>query len=242
MFWQDEGVLLSARRHGETSAVISVFTLAHGRHAGLVRGGAGRRARPLYQPGNRLHVTWRARLTEQLGSFTAELLAPTAAHVLDRPDRLLGLGAACVLLDSTLPERDPHPNLYNILIAFLDRVSEEGAWLEDYVRFELALLAELGFGLDLSACAVTGTQDDLAYVSPRSGRAVSRGAARPYVDRLLPLPGFLLGAEPADRAQILAGLRLTGAFLQRHIFDAAERPMPAARERLLGLLARDPKR
>jgi DNA repair protein RecO (recombination protein O) len=235
--WQDEGVVLAVRRHGESSAVATLLTRAHGRHAGLVRGGAGQRARPVWQPGNRLQVAWRARLSEQLGSFTGELLTANAALLLDHPGRLAGLGSACALLDATLPERDPHPGLYDALLTWLDELAHGGAWLEDYVRFELGLLAELGFGLDLSACAVTGTSDDLAFVSPRSGRAVSRAGAGAYAPRLLPLPPFLTGRQPADLDQTRDGLRLTGAFLRRHIFDASERPMPAARERFASWLA-----
>ena len=238
MQWQDEGVVLAARRHGESSAVVSLFTQAHGRHAGLVRGGAGRRARPVYEPGNRLRVIWRARLAEQLGAFSGELQSAIAARLLDAPDRLAALGAACALLETSLPERDPHPLLYSQLSELIDVLVEQQSWPERYVRFELALLAELGFGLDLQACAVTGQTTDLAYVSPRSGRAVSRQGAGHYADRLLPLPGFLLGREPADPAAIQAGLRLTGAFLRRHLFDASERAMPNARERLVRQLAR----
>ncbi len=238
MWWQDEAVVLMARRHGESSAVVSLFTPDHGRHAGLVRGGASRRARPVFEPGNRLRVTWRARLPEQLGSFSAELQTAVAAQLLDDPDRLAGLGAACTLLQATLPERDPHPLLYNGLIGLIDVLLQHPEWPETYVRFELALLAELGFGLDLTACAVTGERADLAYVSPRSGRAVSREGAGIYAERLLPLPGFLVRKEPADPAAVQAGLRLTGAFLRRHLFDASERPMPSARERLLRRLAR----
>jgi len=238
MQWQDEGLVLAARRHGESSAVVSLFTQAHGRYAGLVRGGAGRRARPVYEPGNRLRVIWRARLADQLGAFSAELQTAIAARLLDDPDRLAALGAACALLEASLPERDPHPLLYSQLSELMDVLMEQKSWPERYVRFELALLAELGFGLDLQACAVTGQSTDLAYVSPRSGRAVSRQGAGKYADRLLPLPGFLLGREPADPAQIQAGLRLTGAFLRRHLFDASERAMPNARERLVRQLAR----
>jgi DNA repair protein RecO (recombination protein O) len=240
MQWQDEGVVLALRRHGESSAVVSLFTQAHGRHAGLVRGGAGRRARPIFEPGNRVLVTWRARLADQLGSFSAELRAAVAARLLDDPARLAALGAACALLEASLPERDPHPSLYHELSVLTDLLLEHEEWPERYVRFELALLAELGFGLDLRACAVTGQSSDLAYVSPRSGRAVSRQGAGAYAARLLPLPGFLLGQEPPDAAQIQAGLRLTGAFLRRHLFDASERAMPGARERLLRQLARSP--
>ena len=239
MQWQDEGIMLSGRAHGEGGLVLQVFTKEHGRHGGLVRGGAGRRARSTFQPGNRLALTWRARLADQLGSFTAELITASAALILDRPARLAALQSACALVERALPDRDPHPDLYNLLCRLIDTLTTSGVWRDSYVRFELALLAELGFGLDFSACAVTGQGDDLVYVSPRSGRAVSRAGAGDYADRLLPLPGFLLGDEPADAAAILDGLRLTGAFLERHLFAGLDRPIPQARQALLDRLTRD---
>jgi DNA repair protein RecO (recombination protein O) len=161
-----------------------------------------------------------------------------AALLLDRPDRLACLGAACALLEAGLPERDPHPNLYRSLGGLIDALLQESPWWDRYVRFELDLLADLGFGLDLGSCAVTGSSDDLAYVSPRSGRAVSRAAAAPYVDRLLPLPGFLIGRGSPDLAQVRAGLQLTGAFLRRHLLDASDTPAPRARQLLLDRLDR----
>ncbi|HEX5077681.1 MAG TPA: DNA repair protein RecO [Geminicoccaceae bacterium] len=238
MLWRDEGTILAVRRHGESSAVISVFTAAHGRHAGLVRGGLGRRARPVHQIGNRVQATWRARLADQLGTFTLELARPVAAPLLDRPDRLAGLCAACALLEAGLPERDPHPNLYRSLGELIDALLQADGWWVGYVRFELDLLADLGFGLDLGSCAVTGGSEDLAFVSPRTGRAVSRAAAAPYADRLLPLPPFLVGGGPADRAQIRAGLQLTGAFLRRHLFDSCDSTAPHMRQLLLDRLDR----
>jgi DNA repair protein RecO (recombination protein O) len=238
MFWTDEGVLLAMRRHGESSAIVSVFTARHGRHAGLVRGGFSRQARPVYQQGNVLQVTWRARLPEQLGALSGELKVPLAARLMADPGRLAGLAAGCALLEATLPERDPHPALYAALQVFLEGLPQDPAWLERYIRFELALLAELGFGLDLARCAVTGSREDLVYVSPASGRAVSRNGAGVYADRLLALPPFLLERAPADAAQLAAGLRLTGAFLRRHLFDASDRAMPKARDRLLAHLVR----
>ena len=238
MLWQDEGIILAVRRHGECGAVVSVFTSGHGRHAGLVRGGAGRRAQPVHQIGNRVQAIWRARLADQLGSLTLELARPVAALLPDQPDRLAGLCAACALLEAGLPERDPHPNLYSSLGELIDALVQEGAWWDRYVRFELDLLADLGFGLDLGRCAVTGAAEDLAFVSPRSGRAVSRAAAGPYVDRLLPLPPFLRGQGSPDAAQIRAGLRLTGAFLRRHLFDLGDTAAPRARQLLLDRLDR----
>jgi DNA repair protein RecO (recombination protein O) len=242
MLWSDEGVVLAVRRHGESAAIVSVFTREHGRYAGLVRGGFGRRARPIYQQGNVIQATWRARLAEQLGSLTGELRIALAARLMADPGRLSGLAAACALLETTLPERDPHPRLYEALGVCLEQLAGDRGWLEGYVRFELALLAELGFGLDLSRCAVSGSAEDLIYVSPSSGRAVSRGAAGAYADRLLALPPFLLGRGPADPAQLTAGLRLTGTFLRRHLFDASDRSLPEARDRLLARLARSTER
>jgi DNA repair protein RecO (recombination protein O) len=238
MLWTDEGVVVAVRRHGESAAIVSVFTRDHGRYLGLARGGFGRRARPIYQQGNLVQVTWRARLAEQLGALNAELKAPLAASLLADPGRLAGLAAACALLELTLPERDPHPRLFAALGLWLEQLLADRRWLEGYVRFELDLLAELGFGLDLSRCAVTGASEDLIYVSPSSGRAVSRSGAGAYADRVLPLPPFLLGQGAADPAQLIAGLRLTGTFLRRHLFDASDRALPEARDRLLARLAR----
>lgn len=233
--WQDEGVVLSWRRHGESAAVIHALTAEHGRHAGLVRGGGGRRARPLYQPGNRLRLTWRARLADHLGQFTAEPMRLYAAGLLDDPMRLCALSSACALVAAGSAEREPNPRLYQALVDLLERLPEEG-FAERYVCFELVLLAELGFGLDLSACAVTGQNHDLAYVSPRSGRAVSRDAAGAYADRLLPLPAFLVGQAPVTSEAIADGLRLTGSLLRRHVLEPHGRTLPLARERLAALL------
>lgn len=241
MNWSDEGIVLAVRRHGEADAVLHALTFAHGRHAGLVKGGQGRAQRPLLQPGNVLELEWRARLAEHLGSYRLEPKRPLAAGLLDDPLRLAALGAACALLEAALPERDPHPRLYAALLTWLGRLAGEPEWAADYVRLELLLLAELGFALDLSACALTGAQADLAFVSPRSGRAVAAAAAAPYRDRLLPLPPFLLGGA-SDPGQIVQGLRLAGHFLARHILGPADRSLPAARDRLAALLAAEDSR
>jgi len=241
MQWEDEAILLSARRHGEGALVLQLFTRYQGRHGGLVRGGASRKNRATYQPGNRLAVTWRARLPDQLGSVTAEVVDANAALVLDEPSRLAALTSACTLIERALPDRDPHPDLYNLLCQLIEILTTSSMWAKDYVRFELALLADLGFGLDLTTCAVTGSASpdaDLVYVSPRTGRAVSRKGAGDYVDRLLPLPGFLVGDQSADVDDILAGLRLTGSFLERHLFAALDRPVPEARQSLVDRLSR----
>ena len=198
MDWSDRAIVLSARKHGESSAIVSVLTRAHGRHAGLVRGGAGRRARGTFEPGNEVTARWRARLDEHLGTFACELLVSHAARLLDAPLPLAALAAACAVADAALPEREPHGVVHDGLAALLAALHEPG-FAESYVRWELALLAELGFGLDLSACAATGATGGLVFVSPRTGRAVSGQAGAPYRDRLLALPAFLLnvpGAPP----------------------------------------------
>jgi DNA repair protein RecO (recombination protein O) len=237
MEWSDHGIVLSARKHGETAAILSVLTSEHGRHAGLVRGGAGRRQRGVLQQGNFVAVTWRARLEEHLGAFTVEMLHSISAQWLDDPGRLAALSAATAIVDFAVPEREPDVNIYRglrTLIAALD----EDDWGVAYARWEFALLGELGFGLDLSACAATGQTDDLAYVSPKTGRAVSRAAGQVYHDKLLPLPGFLLDDGPETTDEVAEGLRLTGYFLDRRLFAPHQRQLPDARERLAARLAR----
>ena len=236
MDWQDEGIVLGARRHGETSAVLSVLTREHGRHAGLLRGFGGKRLRGVVEPGNRLHVTWRARLAEHLGSWAVEPGPAVAALVLGDPLRLAALGSACAMVEACLPEREPHPGVFDAMALWLDLLAEDGPWAAAYVKWEVGLLGDLGFGLDLTACAGTGTTEDLAYVSPKSGRAVSRAAGAPYKGRLLPLPAFLLTAGAiGDDAEVTEGLTLTGYFLDRHILQG--RGLPAGRTRLASLIA-----
>jgi DNA repair protein RecO (recombination protein O) len=246
--WTDDAIVLSARRHGESAAIVSLLTRAHGRHAGLVHGGAGRRARGVYEPGNRVTAAWRARLSEHLGHFACELVESRAAALLDDAPRLAALSAATALVDAALPEREPHARLFDSLdhlVGQLCAAEPVSPWPAQYVRFELDLLSDLGFGLDLSRCAATGREDDLAFVSPKTGRAVSAAAAEPYRDRLLPLPGFLTnrGAAAAVTGDvILAGLRLTAYFLEQHAFAHQPAPgasrLPAARDRLVRLLQR----
>jgi DNA repair protein RecO (recombination protein O) len=235
MEWQDEGLVLSARAHGETDAILSALTFEHGRHLGLVKGGVGRRARPLLQPGNRLGLTWKARLSEHLGNYTAEPMQLFGSRLLDDPLRLAALASAVALVEEGLAEREPHPRLYAALLTLLEAILADPRWRETYVRFELLLLQELGFSLDFAACAVTGATTDLAFVSPRTGRAVSRAAAGDLAARLLPLPPFLLADEPATADHIAQGLRLAGHFLAKHLFGPADRSLPAARERLASL-------
>ncbi len=238
MEWTDRGIVLSARKHGEGSAVVSILTADHGRHAGLARGGASKRLRGLFMPGNEVTARWFARLDEHLGTFECELIASRAARVMDDPARLAALASACALIEAGLPERHAYGVIHGALIGLLDAL-ESGApnWPEVYVRFEVTLLAELGFGLDLSACAVSGATENLAFVSPRSGRAVTAESAGPYRARLFSLPGFLIGAAAAKGADIGDGLALTGYFLNHHLFAAAGGRLPPARERLLDRLA-----
>lgn len=242
MDWRDEGVLLLARPHGETSAVAEIFTLNHGRHAGVVRGAASRRNQPLLQPGAQLSVIWRARLEDHVGSFTLEPIRSRTAQFSDRL-ALAGLSAVTALLAFALPERDPHPDLYHLTVRLLDRINQAEEWQLDYLLWERDLLEELGFGMDLSRCAVVPGANDLTFVSPKTGRAVSRAGAGEWADRLLPLPPCLLGHGPARRDDILQGLKTTGHFLNSWLAPSlGDRPLPAARQRLCELLARNGNR
>jgi DNA repair protein RecO (recombination protein O) len=219
MEWVDEGIVLGVRRHGEGAAIVELMTPGHGRHLGLVRGGSGARLRPVLQPGNRVSATWRARLDEHLGHYQVEGIDLTAASLFAAGHAVYGvthLGALCRLL----PERDPHPEIYAALEELLGCLLDASQAGAQMVRFEMALLGELGFGLDLSQCAVTGSSDDLCFVSPRSGRAVSREAGRGWEDRLLPLAPFLNGSESApSHEDLAAGFKLTGFFLVRHVLE-----------------------
>jgi DNA repair protein RecO (recombination protein O) len=233
MQWTDDGIVLGVKRHGEGNAILELMTRAHGRHLGLVRGGAGARLRPVLQPGNSVSATWRARLDEHLGHYAVEGLELRAAAFLSAAHAVYGvthLGALCRLL----AEREPHAAIHAALdevLAHLDDVRTAAALM---ARFELALLAELGFGLDLRACAATGATVDLVYVSPKSGRAVSRAAGEPYGERLLRLPAFLQADEPAASADDIAdAFALTGFFLARHALEPRGMALPAARARFI---------
>jgi DNA repair protein RecO (recombination protein O) len=237
MRWSDDGIFLSGRPHGETSVIANIFTRANGRTPGLVKGGRSRRLRPLLQTANGLHVDWRARLDDQLGVYTVELTEPTAARILDDKIALAGANSLVSLLQ-VLPERDPHPKLYDALVQCLAQAGSP-AFPAAVTRFELTLLDELGFGLNLSKCAATGHSANLIYVSPRSGQAVSEAAGAPYHDKLLPLPAFLLEetaqAIPARR-EVARGLAMTGHFLNAHVFAETGKSMPKAREDFASLL------
>ncbi|GIX10479.1 DNA repair protein RecO [Elioraea sp.] len=230
--WQDEAIVLAARPHGEGHAIVSVLARARGHWRGHVRGGASSRQRGLWQPGNVLAVAWSARLADQLGHLTGEPVAAIAAAAMDQPWSLAILASACAVAEAALPEHEPHPLAYAGLAGLLARIGEGASLAADYVRWEVALLAELGYGLDLSACAVTGRREGLAYVSPRTGRAVTAEGAGAWAERLLVLPRFLRGDSAAGPGEVAAGLRLTGHFLARDVFGLAHRPVPAARLRL----------
>ncbi|HLO76664.1 MAG TPA: DNA repair protein RecO [Magnetospirillum sp.] len=232
MEWADEGVVLAVRRLGESGAVASLLTREHGRHPGLVHGAAGKEKRGVLQPGNRVWAWWRGRLAEQLGTYRIEPLRAHAAEVFDDPARLTALAAACALAEVALPERHSHMAAHAALVAFLDALSSE-AWPSVYVHWELALLRDLGYGLDLAQCAATGANDGLAFVSPKTGRAVSYSAGEPYRDKLLRLPRFLAQGGEGDRVEVFEGLTLAGYFLDRHVLNPQRLAMPAARSRLV---------
>jgi len=240
MEWTDEGIVLGTRRHGEANAILEVMTQDHGRYLGLVRGGGGSRLRPMLQPGNSVRVTWRARLDEHLGHYQVEPLRLHGASQLGASHVVYGvthLAALCRLL----PERDPHPELHAHLVELLDKLDEPLVAAAAMVRFELQILAELGFGLDLESCAATGTGNDLEFVSPKSGRAVSRLAATPWQDQLFRLPAFLsVEAEPSS-SDIADGFALTGFFISRRVLEPRGLTFADAREGFLAaVLGRRP--
>ena len=239
MEWTDEALILSVRHHGETAAVVEILSRDHGRYLGLVHGGRSRRMRPVLQIGNYVDVTWRARLADQLGQLTISPRQSYAAQVLD--DRAgLAMLTSMAALARLLPERDPHPNLFEVSLFVLGFLDDAEVWPALYVRWELALLEELGFGLDLSSCAATGQADDLQFVSPKSGRAVSGPAGEPYRARLLKLPAFLRpGRSGATTGQDVSdGMALTEHFLQTRVWRPREQEMPEARSRVAQLLRR----
>ena len=238
MEWCEEGVVLARRRHGENALIIEVFTRGRGRHAGIVRGGGSRRLAPILEPGNQVQVTWRARLSEHLGSFGVEPIIARSALLMGDRRTLAGLNAVTALLSYALPEREPHPALYDGTLTVLEMMCDGPFWPLAYVRWELALLEELGFGLDLSSCAVTGATEGLAYVSPKSGRAVSGAGAGEWKPSLLPLSPSLLGRGDGTAAEISDGLRTTCHFLKSRLAPAlGNRRLPEARDRLADILA-----
>ena len=231
MQWQEDGIILGLRKHGEANAILELMTRGHGRHFGLVRGGRGSKLSAVLQPGNSIEAVWQARLAEHLGTYAVEPKALRAAGFMGNAAALFCLSTVAALL-RLLPERDPHPGLYEALCVIVDHLNEPPLAAALLVRFELALLADLGFGLDLERCAATGARDELIYVSPKSGRAVSRAAGEPYREKLLALPRFATRSEDAAEAGPSAlgqGLALTGHFLGRDVFGPRAIAMPEAR-------------
>ena len=237
MDWESEGYIVSVRKHGESSAIIDVLTPDQGRHAGLVRGGNSRRQRPVIEIGNKVQVQWRARLSEHLGNFTIEPLQLNAATLMHDRTSLVGLNAVCAMARTVLPERQAFPQVYAAFDVLIENMGDADIWPALYVRWEMGVLAALGYGLDLSACASTGANDNLTHVSPRSGRAVSASAAEPYLDKLLPLPPFMRGERGLSPQDIHDGLNLTGFFLETRVQWGINQTLPEARaamvERLL---------
>jgi DNA repair protein RecO (recombination protein O) len=245
MEWTDEGIVLGVRRHGESSAIVELLTREHGRHLGLVRGGAGSRMRPLLQPGNSVSAVWRARLDEHLGTYAIEGLRLRAAALLGSSHGVYGV-THLASLARLLPERDPHEDIYALLEHSLDDFDDIGGAAVHLVRFELAMLAELGFGLDLENCAATGETTDLIYVSPKSGGAVSRAAGEPWRDRLLPLPPYLRQGEDHSESwtdqDLRDGFQLTGLFLLRHVLEPRGQRHSDARAGFINAVARSRER
>ena len=236
--WQADAIIISVRPHGEGNAVVSLLTADYGRHAGLVRGGASKKMRGTVQPGNRVQASWRARLSEQLGQMQLELTQAVAARFLDSPMRLAGVASVCALLEGALPEREPNERIYagtDALLSVISMDDDDEGWLEGYVRWELGLLHAAGYQLDLDRCAASGETTNLAYVSPKSGGAVSRHHAGQFANRLLALPGFL-GGVACPSHDWVAGLDLTGHFLAKRVFAAHNADIPAARRRLADIV------
>lgn len=239
MEWRGQGILLSNRRHGESAAIIEVFTEDQGRHAGVVRGGASRKIAPILQAGAQLDVSWRARLEDHIGTYQVELLRSRAATAMSGRLALAGLNAVTSLLCFALPERESHPSLYRRTEQLLDLLGQDDIWPLAYLRWEMSLLDETGFGLDLTECAVTGATDELVYVSPKSGRAVSKAGAGEWAERLLPLPPCLRGEGPAPDEEIVTALATTGYFLETKLATTlGHKPLPDARARFIDQLKR----
>ena len=235
--WDDEGAVLAVRKYGETSVIADIFTSKHGRHAGIVRGGIGRKLRPALQPGSQISISWRARLEDQLGTFTIEPLRSRSAAAMGDKLALAGLNAVTALLATTLPERDPHPALYAKTIQLLDLLGHSSIWPLAYLNWEMALLDDMGFGLELGACAVSGANDRLIYISPKSGRAVAESAAGAWADRMLPLPDVMRGEGDATNTEIARALGTTGHFVENRLYRSLGGPkVPAARARLIDVL------
>lgn len=237
MDWDAPAIVLDARPFGEGDVIATVMTAEHGAHRGLARGGAARGRTAIWQPGNLIQVRWVARLSEQLGTFSAELVHAAAALAMDDALSLAMLSAACSVAEGALPEREPHPRVFDGLLHLIAHLSQRDAALPDLIRWETVLLADLGYGLDVTTCAVTGQTAGLAFVSPKTGRAVTAEGAGVWASRLLRLPSFLVGGNEAAPPDLRDGLRLTGHFLARDAFGHQHRPLPAARQMLYDRVA-----
>ncbi len=237
MDWDSPAIVLDARPYGEGDAIATVMTAEHGAHRGLARGGSARGRTAIWLPGNLVHVRWVARLAEQLGSFSAELVHPGAALAMDDALVLAMLSAACAVAEGSLPEREPHPRVFDGLLHLIAHLPQGQAMLSDLIRWETVVLADLGYGLDITSCAVTGETSGLAFVSPKTGRAVTAAGAGVWAERLLRLPSFLVGGNEATPSDWRDGLQLTGHFLTRDAFGHQHRPLPAARQMLYDRVA-----
>jgi len=236
MNWEGEGYILSVKKHGETSAIIEVFTRDRGRHLGLVRGGVSRKMRPVLQEGNKVSVNWQARLSEHLGYYKVEAIDGRAAELMSDRLSLAALNAVCAVSKEVLPEREPHKYVFDAFEVLISNLHDPAIWPALYVKWETGLLKAMGYGLDLSRCAATGSTDNLTYVSPRSGRAVCEHAAQPYKDKMFPLPGFLKGEPSATESDVALGLELTGYFLETRLQWNVNRTLPEARARMIETL------
>ncbi len=232
MEWRDEAIVLGTKKHGENSVILSLFTRDHGRHSGMVRGAFSKKNRGSLQAGNKVSVVWRGRLEEHLGNFQIELLESNAAQLIMDSGKLAALSTACTMVEMGFSDREAHPGLYETLSSLVIALDHE-SWPQTYIKWEVTLLSELGFGLDFSQCASTGAKENLIYVSPKSGRAVSESAGYPYKDKLLPLPQFLLGKGEMDEFTYSQALRLTWYFFNRHMFSVRNIDMPDTRQRLM---------
>jgi DNA repair protein RecO (recombination protein O) len=243
MQWNDLAIVLSVRRFAEHGAVASMFAREHGLYHGVAKAALSKAQRGIFQPGNVVAARWSARLSEHIGSWQCELDTPLAAWSMQDAKALAALNAVCAMIPLAMHDRDPHPLLYDNALRLLEQIAAGKPWQADYVRFELCLLTEAGFGLDLTACAATGSYQELIYVSPKSGCAVSATAGEPYRDKLLPLPAFLRDSGTEDMRAIADGLTLTGYFLRQWLLAAIGKTMPAARDRVVQILIhRHPER
>lgn len=237
MEWQSDGLILNTRRHGENSVIVDILTRDKGRHMGLVRGGRSRTLRPVLQPGNLVHAVWRARLEDHLGAFNVDPYRMVVAGIIDDVHRLAALTTVTTLA-SLLPEREPHPRIFDASLLLIEHLHDDDIWPAILVKWEMGLLDELGFGLDLSKCAASGETTGLTHVSPRSGRAVCALEAEPWKDKLLALPAFVAGSTGAPTSEeVVQGLKLTGYFLARHVFEPRGVSAPEQRQRIVRWLS-----